>query len=355
MTICERFRKKFIKDFDGCSALVLSESNRLYLTRFASSDGAVLITPAESYLIVDFRYYEMAKNKCSEFKVVLADKGILKAVKEICEREGISSIVLEDNFLTVSQNERLKKLFENFSLQYFGNFIEDLRAIKTAEEIRMIKASQQITDEAFTRVLNFIRRGVTENDVAAEIEYFFKKNGAEPAFKTIAVSGTKSACPHGEPSNVILTENSFLTMDFGAKLDGYCSDMTRTVVLGKANDEMKDIYEIVLQAQKNALFKIKSNVLGSEVDLAARDFIKEKGYGHAFGHATGHSLGIDVHESPSFSINCNNPILKDTVLSVEPGIYLEGKYGVRIEDIVVINDNGCENLTQSDKNLIEII
>lgn len=354
MTISERFRKNFFDTFDGCSALVLSASNRFYITRFSSSDGAVLITPDENYLIVDFRYYEMAKNSCLGFKVVLADKGILKTVKEICDKDCVNNLVLEDNFLTVSQNDKIVQLFDEFSLHYFGDFIEKLRAVKSLEEIKLIKESQKLTDEVFSHILSFIRCGITENEVAAEIEYFFKKNGAEPAFKTIAVSGKKSACPHGEPSNVLLTENSFLTMDFGAKLDGYCADMTRTVVLGKADTEMKEMYETVLQAQKNALMKIKSGVLGCEVDFAARDYISQKGYGHAFGHATGHGLGIDVHESPSFSINYKLPILKNSVLSVEPGVYLEGKYGVRIEDIVVINDNGLENLTQSNKNLIEI-
>lgn len=354
MTILERFRSNFFNSFEGSSALILSPSNRLYISRFSSSDGAILITPSENYLIVDFRYFEMAKNGSSDFTIVLAERGILKAVKDICDKSCVNSLILEDNFLTVSQNTRISQIFDGYSLKYFGDFIEKLRTVKTLEEIEMIKKCQKLTDDAFSHIINYIRRGITENDVAAEIEHFFKKNGAEPAFKTIAVSGSKSACPHGEPSSVLLTENSFFTMDFGAKLDGYCADMTRTVVLGKADEKMKEIYGIVLQAQKNAIAKIKSNVLGSEVDHAARDYISQKGYGHTFGHSTGHGLGIDVHETPSFSLNYKQHILKNSVLSVEPGIYIEGKYGVRIEDIVIVNDDGCENLTHSDKKLIEI-
>ena len=354
MTITEKFRKAFFSKYNGSSALVLSGSNRFYLTHFSSSEGAVLITPSENYLIVDFRYFEMAKRKNTGYKVVLADRRILDVVKNICDKEDIKSIVVEDEYLTVSQNKGLKKLFEGFDINYFGSFISELRAVKTKEEIDLIKASQQLTDEVFSHMLSFLKKGLTENEVAAEIEYYFKKNGAETAFNTIAVSGKKSSLPHGQPENVILTENSFLTLDFGAKLDGYCSDMTRTVVIGRADDEMKEIYNIVLNAQKSALENIKAGILGSSADAYARDYIKSFGYGDSFGHSTGHGLGIDVHEFPSFSPNFNKPIGENAVLSVEPGIYLEGKFGVRIEDIVVLKEDGIENLTNSDKNMIEI-
>ena len=353
MTIIERFREAFFTSHSG-AALVISPSNRLYLTQFSSSDGAVLVTENDNYLIVDFRYYEMAKEKCNDFKVILSEKGLLKTVKDLCNDIGVKTIFVEDNYLTVSQNKRVFEVLENLNVLYLGDLIENLRVIKTADEIRKIKESQKLTDAAYSRVLEILRVGITENDVAAEIEYFFRKNGAEAAFKTIAVSGKKSSCPHGEPTDALLTENSFLTMDFGAKLDGYCSDMTRTVVLGKCNDEMREIYDIVYTAQHKALEVIKKDVLGNEVDFAARDYISQKGYSEAFGHSTGHALGIDVHEMPSFSMNYKKSIPENSVLSVEPGIYLEGKYGVRIEDIVVITANGYENLTKSDKKLIEI-
>ncbi len=354
MTVIEKFTAAYLEKFSGSAAIILSESNRFYLSRFSSSDGAILITPNERYLIVDFRYYEMAKNKNTEYNVVLADKRIIEVVKDLCEKENIQSVTVEDDYLTVIENKRLTELFDGFEINYFGSFINELRAVKTEEEIKLIKTSQNLTDAAFDYLLEILRVGLTENEVAAELEYFMKKNGAETAFKTIAVSGKKSALPHGEPSNTVLTENSFLTLDFGAKLDGYCSDMTRTVVIGKANDEMKSIYNTVLEAQKKALSKISANVLGSVVDSLARNHISDAGYAKCFGHSTGHGIGIDVHETPSFSPNFNKPIPLNAVLSVEPGIYLEGKFGVRIEDIVVVRENGYENLTSSDKKMIEI-
>ena len=185
-------------------------------------------------------------------------------------------------------------------------------------------------------------------------ESFIRKNGGEPAFGTIAVSGANSSLPHGHPSDIKLEKNSFLTMDFGARLDGYCSDMTRTVVMGRADDEMKNIYNIVLEAQQKAIDVVKADVFGSTVDKAARDYIASNGYGACFGHSTGHGLGIDVHEYPSFSPKFDFPVSENSVLSVEPGIYIPGLYGVRIEDLVVIKDKNVHNLTKSPKNLIEI-
>lgn len=354
MTITDRFFNAFREKFDNSAALILSECNRFYLSRFSSSDGAILITENERYIVVDFRYYEMAKNKNTGYKVILADKRILDVVKDLCDKEKVKRIVVEDDYLTVMQNKRLSELFMGIEINYFGSFLNELRAVKTEEEIKLIKASQSLTDHAFSHLLNFLNSTLTENEVAAELEYYMKKNGAETAFKTIAVSGKKSALPHGEPENTVLTKNSFLTLDFGAKLDGYCSDMTRTVVIGKADEEMRSVYNIVLEAQKKALSSVSENVLGSVVDSYARNHISNFGYAQCFGHSTGHGLGIEVHESPSFSPNFNKPIPKNAVLSVEPGIYLEGKFGVRIEDIVVVKENGSENLTLSDKNMIEI-
>ena len=203
--------------------------------------------------------------------------------------------------------------------------------------------------------MDFISCDKTERDVALELEYFMRRAGAHGiAFDTIAVSGNNSSLPHGTPSDTLLQKDSFLTMDFGAKFNGYCADMTRTVVLGRANEEMKKVYNTVLCAQTYALNKIRAGVLGSQVDKSARDFIYAQGFDGCFGHSTGHGLGIDVHEMPSFSPSYNKKIEKGSVLSVEPGIYIEGKFGVRIEDIVYVTDEGCTNLTKSSKELIEI-
>ena len=354
MKATSKFIKAFFEKFPDAAALVLSPSNRFYLTGFSSSAGAVLITKNGMYLIVDFRYYEMAKNKNTEFNVILANGSLITVAKDICDREEVKEIVVEDDYLTVAQNNKIISVFEDYKINYFGSMISELRAVKEYDEIERMKDAQKLTDTAFSHILSVVNKNMTENEVAAEIEYFFKKNGASCAFDTICVSGTKSSLPHGEPSDVKLTENSFLTLDFGAKLDGYCSDMTRTIVIGKATDEMKYVYNTVLEAQSSAFNSIHSGVIGYEVDKAARDVIEKKGYGDCFGHATGHGLGIDVHEFPSFSKAFKLPVLKNSVMSVEPGIYIEGKFGVRIEDVVIIGEKSFENITKSDKKLIEI-
>ena len=235
-----------------------------------------------------------------------------------------------------------------------GSLIEYCRESKDEDEIANIKAAQKITDMAFSHILGFITPDVTETDVALELEWFMRKNGSEgTAFETICVSGTKSSLPHGKPENIKLGKG-FLTMDFGARVNGYCSDMTRTVCIGTPTDEMRKIYDTVLEAQKKAINEICAGITGKRVDSAARDFIYSNGYKGCFGHSLGHSLGIDIHESPNFSPNCDAEIPQNAVLSVEPGIYIEGNFGVRIEDIVKISDFGYENLTESTKELIII-
>ncbi len=354
MSMISKFRENF-GDRQGCASLILSEQNRLYLSGVDSSDGAVLITANSAYLIVDFRYFEIAKSKANGFDVVLAERSLLDCAKGLCEKEDVTTLFIEDDYVTVSLNNKIKNVFQNVKIDYLGSLILDMRAVKTEEEIKRIVNAQCLTDDTFTHILSFLKPGLTEKDVATEIDYYMQKNGAQcSAFKTICVSGKNSSLPHGEPTNMTLTQNSFLTMDFGAKLDGYCADMTRTVVIGKADDEMKQIYNTVLDAQISALQSIRANVLGCDVDFAARDIISKRGYGKNFGHSTGHGLGINVHESPSFSPNFKKEIKENSVLSVEPGIYIEGKYGVRIEDIVVVGANEARNLAKSDKKLIEL-
>ena len=349
-----KFIKAFFEKYPKSAGLILSPPNRFYLTGFSSSAGAVLVTKSEIYLIVDFRYYEMAKNKNTGFNVVLANGSLLSVVKEICDREEVNALVVEDDYLTVLQNKKISSVFEGYEIEYFGDFISRLRSVKESDEIARMKNAQELTDSAFLHILNTVNGNMTENEVAAEIEYYFKKNGASCAFDTVCVSGAKSSLPHGEPSDIKITNDSFLTIDFGARLDGYCADMTRTIVVGKATDEMKRVYGIVLDAQNAAFKKIHADVIGRDVDKAARDVITENGYGDCFGHATGHGLGIEVHEYPSFSPSFDLPVEKGSVMSVEPGIYIEGKFGVRIEDVVIIGENSYENITKSDKNLIEI-
>lgn len=357
MTKAELFIKSFFEDKTSDNAcLVTSHSNRFYLSAFSSSDGLVFLTHEKAYLIVDFRYYEMAKNRVGKsIEVILANGRFSDTIETLIKKHNIKNIWIEDRELSVWELSVYQKRFPDIEFFNLGNALNDLRAVKTQDEIELIIEAQNITDKAFSHILNFISKGKTEKEVALELEFFMRSNGSDGiAFDTICVSGAKSSLPHGTPADILLTDNSFITMDFGAKFNGYCADMTRTVVLGFATDEMKTVYNTVLEAQTLALEKIHAGVLGSTVDKAARDHIYKAGYEGCFGHSTGHGLGIDVHESPSFSPNYSKPIPENAVLSVEPGIYLEGKFGVRIEDIVVVRKNGYENLTNSPKKLIEI-
>ncbi len=357
MTNTEKFLRAFYKDHGNKDAvLITSNSSRFYLTSFSSSDGIVLVTENTAYLIVDFRYYEMAKKSIfSDVEIVLAEGRFSDTLETLMSKLGIETLWFESEHLSVYILETYKKRFPKTRFSSLGNFLNNLREVKNEEELNFIAEAQKITDLAFSHILDYISPEKTEKDIALELEFFMRKNGSEKvAFDTICVSGKKSSLPHGVPADVLLTKNSFLTMDFGAKFNGYCADMTRTVVLGRADEEMKKVYATVLEAQKRALDKIHSGVIGASVDRAARDYIYSSGYEGCFGHSTGHGLGIDVHESPSFSPSYNKPVPTGAVLSVEPGIYIEDKYGVRIEDIIVVCENGYRNFTHSPKDLIEI-
>ena len=357
MTRIEKIRSKLTSTDEAL--LITSDSNRLYASGFKSSAGYILLSMNSCELYLDSRYCEMAKiakaggKLQTETEVFLMEKGRREYISAFCEKNKIKKLLCEDRSLTVSEYAQIERETAGIcTISGMGGLINECRICKDDEEIANIKAAQKITDEAFSHILGFITPDVTEMDVALELECFMRKKGSEGvAFETICVSGTKSSLPHGKPENVKLSKG-FLTMDFGARINGYCADMTRTVCLGKPDDEMLKVYNTVLEAQKRALDSICAGILGKTVDAAARDYIYSQGYKGCFGHSTGHALGIDVHEAPGFSCVSNTEIPENAVLSVEPGIYIEGKYGVRIEDIVKISEFGCENLTESAKELI---
>lgn len=359
MTRIEKIRGKLSNL--GDAILVTSDSNRFYASGFESSAGYILISSGEATLYLDFRYCEMAKiakekgRLQPEINVVLIEKNRKEYIAEFCERNRVKVLLCEDSCLTVSEFKTLEREVDGVcSLSFAGSLLEDCRVCKDEEEISRIKAAQDITDRAFSHILGFINPDRTEIEVALELETFMRKCGAEKiAFETICVSGAKSSLPHGKPDNIKLGRG-FLTMDFGAKFQGYCADMTRTVCIGKPDDEMLRAYNTVIEARKRAFNEIFAGTIGKKVDAAARDYIYSQGYKGCFGHSTGHSLGIDIHESPNFSPNSEVEIPENAVLSVEPGVYIEGKFGVRIEDIVKISDLGYENLTKSTTDLIII-
>ncbi len=353
----ENGRKLFLKlqekGLDG--AILMDEVSQHWVTGFAFTDGIVIVSDKETLMITDSRYIEAARTGVyADVRPVLFSRRTSE-VASYTKEYGMKKVAYDGGRTTVAQLRSLQEACEGVEFVDVPALCDELRRVKTPMEIESIRTAQAITDAAFTHICSFIRPGLTELEVAAELEYFMRKNGADGlAFETIAVSGKKSSLPHGVPGKVVLTENSFLTMDYGARYNGYCSDMTRTVVLGKADEEMKFIYNTVLTAQKAAIAAMKPGMTGKAVDAAARDIIKAAGYGDYFGHGTGHSLGLEIHEAPNSNYRSETPFCVNQFQTVEPGIYLEGKYGVRIEDLVLVTENGCEDLTKSEKSLIEI-
>ena len=343
-----------MKEIGVDAVLVLDELNQHYLSGFAFTDGFLLITHNKAYLVTDFRYYEMALNGADKQFEVLTPENRGDFIDKALSDEGCKVVGFEGGSVSYDVYHSYCKNHPHLTFENIGNTIEVIRQIKSADEIVKMQKAQDITDKAFSHILKVINRDMTELDVAVELEYAMRKNGAGAfAFDTISVSGDASALPHGTPRNVKLREG-FLTMDFGAKFDGYCSDMTRTIVIGKADAEIKKVYNTVLSAQLAALDYLRPGADCGEADKIARDIINAE-YNGTFGHSLGHSVGLFIHESPRlYSRGFGRKLNVGEILTVEPGIYLFGKYGCRIEDMVAITENGIHNFTNSTKELIEI-
>ena len=354
----ENFQQKSASFADA--ALISSTQNQFYLSEFSYDDGYLLIFADAAYLLADFRYIEAAKKGAAAgFTVLRPEKSMNRAVCDLLKKHGAKTLLIEEDHVTVGARERLEKVLCGIELlSGASKILTDLRLYKDTRELAAIAAAQELTDAAFSHILKYLKRGVREIDVALELEFFMRRNGADGlAFDTIAVSGTASALPHGVPRAREL-ENGFLTMDFGARLGGYCSDMTRTVVIGRADDEMKHLYQTVLRAQEAALAAAKGGISCRALDRVARDIIEGAGYKGCFGHSLGHGVGIDIHESPRLSPSAKEDavLCAGHVVTVEPGVYIEGKYGCRIEDMIAVNEDGSiHNFTKSTKELLEIV
>lgn len=342
------------------AAIVSDHINQRYLSEFPFEDGLVLVTKEKSYLITDFRYVEAAKAQASaELTVLTPTGGQLLCVARLLSDHGCKTVAIEESSLSCAAFDRYCETLKNFEIKKGASAIlSTLREQKDEGEIAIIERAQEITDATFTHILEWIKPDMTEIEVALEIEFYMRRLGAETvAFDTIAVSGTNSSRPHGIPRRVKL-EKGFLTMDFGARVDGYCADMTRTVVLGKADAELKKLYNTVLAAQKAALEAAAEGVSCAFLDRVARDIIDAvPEYKGAFGHSLGHGVGMLVHENPRLSSMAKPESLlqRGHVVTFEPGIYLEGKYGCRIEDMACIRPNGSfYDFTKSTKELIEL-
>ncbi len=328
--------------------------NIRYLSGFSGSSAFLIIAKNTGYFISDFRYKEQSAAQVKDFTIAINYK-TTDEIKRIFEDEKFKTVGFESTHMTVNGLETLKELFPGANFVPQKEAIEQFTMEKTPDEISKIKKVIEITDRTFSKMLEFIKPGMTELEVSAEITYTQKKLGAErDSFDPIVASGKRGALPHGMASDKKIESGDMVTLDFGCVYDGFCSDMTRTIAVGNPSDEMKKIYDIVLQAQVKACEAAKSGMSSKALDSVARNYITENGYGEQFGHGTGHGLGIEVHELPSLSPRMDMNLLKNSVVTIEPGIYVEGLGGVRIEDDVLLNDTGCEILNKSKKELIII-
>ncbi len=339
---------------NGEGIIVVSPENRRYLTDFPSSDGYLLITATESILLADSRYIEAAQNGAKGCSEILLLSSLSSQLPALTENLGIKTLFTEAEKLSVSDFNRFSSLVScECKAEKADEMICALRRIKNEYEKSKIVEAQRIAEAAFDRILGFIKEGVTEKQVALELDYYMLSHGAEcVSFETIAVSGKNSSMPHGVPSDKKIEKGDFITMDFGAVVDGYHSDMTRTVAVGEVSSKQSEIYETVLSAQLASLDVIRSGVSCFDADEAARSIIRNAGYGEFFGHGTGHGVGIEIHEQPRLSPKSNQTLEVGDIVTVEPGIYLPSQFGVRIEDMAFVTENGCENLTNSPKELI---
>lgn len=334
--------------------LLHNPSSMFYISGYRG-EGLVVVTAKECAVITDFRYTEQAEKEAPGYQVhtIGKDRGHEKVTKEFLASMGVTSLYYEDDYLTVKGFKTLTDTLSNATFTPLGAAVMNLRQIKDDIEIAKIKEACRITSEAFSHIVDFIKEGMTEKEIALELEHYMLKNGAdELAFSTIVASGENGSLPHAVPGSRRIQKGDMITMDYGAKVDGYCADMTRTVAFGEPTEKMRQVYAIVLEAQKRAQSALAPGLHCRDIDAIARDYINDNGYEGHFGHGLGHSLGIDIHESPSLSYSSEAMTKEGQLLTVEPGIYLPGIGGVRIENTCVLTKDGNVPLTTAPKELI---
>ncbi|MFJ7510056.1 M24 family metallopeptidase [Peribacillus simplex] len=332
--------------------LITSTYNRRFMTNFTGSAGVVLISQKEAKFITDFRYVEQAGKQAPDYEIVQHKGTIIEEVGKQAEAMNIGKLGFEQEHLTYATYKAYEAAIDGQLLPVSG-VIENLRLIKTSSEIKILKEAAAIADAAFTHILDFLRPGISELDVSNELEFFMRKQGAtSSSFDIIVASGIRSALPHGVATDKIIEKGDFVTLDYGAYYNGYVSDITRTLAVGKPSEELINIYDIVLEAQLRGMAGIKPGMTGREADALTRNLIEEKGYGQYFGHSTGHGIGLEVHEGPALSFRSDIILEPGMAVTVEPGIYLPGVGGVRIEDDTIVTIEGNEALTHSTKELI---
>lgn len=338
------------------AVLITDEKNQRYATGFPITDGAVFVSRDRAWLITDSRYIEAATAAVagSGITVVLYTKehGLTDCLREAIRESGAEKLAAEDRKLSYSEYLAYEKDLGR-ELLGAGDMFITLRAVKSGEELDSMREAQRISEKALETVLHTIKPGMTEKQVAAELVYHMLLNGSEAnSFDPIVVTGSKTSLPHGVPGDKVIQAGDFLTMDFGCLKNGYCSDMTRTVAVGYATEEMRSVYDVVLRAQLAGIDAARAGIQGKVIDAAARKVITDAGYGEYFGHGFGHSLGLDIHERPNANPAGEAIMPEGSVCSAEPGIYIPGRFGVRIEDVMILRENGAEVITRSPKELI---
>ncbi len=349
--------RKLLKEKNMDACIITGRANTIYFSGFTGTTSVMLIGLDKAWLVVDFRYTIQAKEQVFEgIEVVEQQESSNSTINVLMAQNSIESIGFEGNVLTFSEYQKMKiSLNKAKSFVSLDGLVDKLRIIKDDDEIESIQQAVLLGDKVFDQIINFIKPGMKETDVSAEMEYIMKKLGAKgPSFETIVGAGYRSAMCHGTATDNVIKKGDAVVLDFGVIYRNYCSDMTRTIFIGEPNTELRKIYGIVKKAQEEALAGIVSGMKGSDADKIARDIITESGYGDAFGHSLGHGVGVEIHEEPRLSVKSEDILTDGMVFSVEPGIYVEGLGGVRIEDMVVLVDGKPRNFTTSTKDMIII-
>jgi Xaa-Pro aminopeptidase len=340
---------------DVPAVLITNEYNRRYLSGFTGSAGMLLLFADVAYLLTDFRYMEQAPQQAPFMTVVEHRPQALETVRELLHKHGADKLGFEAQTMTFGQYLQATKIVDNVEWRPLANLVEQLRIVKDESEIAVVRRAAALADRAYAHIVERLRPGMSEREVALELEFFMRANGAtSSSFEIIVASGERSALPHGVASGRVLRNGEFVKLDFGAYLDGYCSDLTRTVMLGQPTAQHRELYDLVARAQMNALHGIRPGMTGQEADALARSVIDDADYGARFGHGTGHGFGMQIHEEPRLNKSAQTVLEAGMLVTVEPGVYLPGFGGVRIEDDILITADGIEVLTASPKSLLII-
>lgn len=337
----------------GLDAYLITDAvHGYYLSGFTGTNCWLLITAeAQDYFITDFRYKEQARAEVTGFEVVIQEQSAFQTLGQLIKQAGINKIGVDQDALTLAVYARLNEEIAGGTLVPLPNPAKKIRKVKSAEELQLIKKAVEITDKAYLHMLDYLRPGITESEAALELEFFMRRlGGTRNAFETIVASGERAALPHGVASNKVMLAGEMVVLDFGTVYHGYHSDLTRTVFLGEPDARAQEIYQVVLEAQEKALKHIRPGMRAYEADLLARQIISGAGYGEFFGHGLGHGVGLEIHEDPRLSPRDDTILEPGMIVTVEPGIYIPGWGGIRIEDMVFLSPGGCDILTRSPKN-----